>query len=141
MSFASHATPNSLPSDYAILSRFSQATESALTEEEDSGASSDDDEHSHSHSPNDTSRRRSRLRSPRRLSFPTPYITPPQPLTGPLPTILGAPTEVTPLLGPPVPRITEDFGGHHGFGDNESSIAMFWEELRVLSRYTLPVFR
>jgi hypothetical protein len=44
--------------------------------------------------------------------------------------------ENIPLLGPLMPRI-EEAGDED---DTKSNTSMFWEELRILSKYTLPVF-
>ncbi|KAF9041212.1 multidrug/Oligosaccharidyl-lipid/Polysaccharide flippase [Panaeolus papilionaceus] len=53
--------------------------------------------------------------------------------------LLKVPTESTPLLTPPVPRIEEDIDRNDP-NDSESAIRMFWEELFVLAKYSLPVF-
>lgn len=48
------------------------------------------------------------------------------------------PDEDTPLLREYVPRIEEEQFGNE---DAEKSFTtMFWEELRVLGKYTVPVF-
>ncbi|KII84673.1 hypothetical protein PLICRDRAFT_357130 [Plicaturopsis crispa FD-325 SS-3] len=52
---------------------------------------------------------------------------------------LNANNENTPLLGPLVPRIEENTAENSGH-DDTSTTTMFWEELRVLCKYTLPVF-
>ncbi|KAG6860467.1 hypothetical protein C0995_010758 [Termitomyces sp. Mi166 len=49
------------------------------------------------------------------------------PFPGPLPS------ENTPLLAPPVPRIDKPF-------DDDRTLYTFWEELCILTRYALPVF-
>lgn len=69
------------------------------------------------------------------------------PTMGPLPDEFGHrsgphdpnPSETTPLLAPPVPRIVEDCD------ENDSALPhsksdMYWEELGILTKYTLPVF-
>lgn len=123
MSYAPHFTPASLPSDYATLSRYS----TALSDSQDR-TGSDEDEDSLG-----TDGERARPRTPRRLSFPTPYIRPPQPSMGPGSAGGGVALETTPLL---VPRINEELDG-----DNDNNpMTMFWEELRILTRYTLPVY-
>lgn len=53
------------------------------------------------------------------------------PLPGPIPS------ENTPLLNPPVPRIDESI---EQTSDDGSTVLIFWEELRILTRYALPVF-
>lgn len=48
-------------------------------------------------------------------------------------------SEATPLLAPSVPCITEDVGvvSH---GETMNPWAIFWEEVKTLLRYSLPVF-
>lgn len=56
--------------------------------------------------------------------------------TVPVACIGAAPTrtsETTPLLAPPVPRIVEDV-------DGKSFRDIFWEEVKTLLIYSLPVF-
>ncbi|KAJ7636892.1 MATE efflux family protein [Roridomyces roridus] len=60
---------------------------------------------------------------PRRPSHPTI----------PLP---ARPTESTPLLNPPVPRIDEDNRSE----EELSTVALYLAELRILTKYSLPVF-
>jgi len=134
----------SLPNDYATLARFAhddhdiQDEENNLTEDEEGASSA-----------NEVDRRVSfRAQSPRRSSFPSSYIIPP-PATIPSmnfkssmpdkdPVVENGATEHTPLLGPLVPRIEE---AEHGNEDHtKSNTTMFWEEIRILSKYTLPVF-
>ncbi|KAG6864899.1 hypothetical protein C0991_006469 [Blastosporella zonata] len=103
MSTAHYQGPASLPSDYALLSRFAGAHE----EEE---------------APAATPR-------PRHLTI--------APLTIPIPGPI--PTENTPLLNPPVPRIDEPLD-HSSMSAKQTTTVIFWEELRILTRYALPVF-
>jgi MATE family multidrug resistance protein len=122
-----HGAPASLPSDYAILARYAAAHHNnALYVNEE-----------HSESEDDNFRQLARPRYPRRRSLSPSYIR-----SNPLP--IGTPrggksqgiaTEFTPLLV--VPVIQENLGGADGRG---TTMAMFWEELYVLARYTLPVF-
>lgn len=134
--YVHYSTPSSLPSDYAILSRYapSQTPEA----EEDTGEISEEEEagdRAHLDIPSNLHVAR------RRTSFPTMYIKPPNP---PGPAIPGddgskstAPTEYTPLL---IPRIQEE-GDDEVIGpDAASSLHAFWEEFRILLKYTLPVY-
>ncbi|KAG2159453.1 MATE efflux family protein [Suillus bovinus] len=129
-------TPSSLPQDYAILSRFADP----LLEEnqEESGASSirnDQEEYGEEDG----------LLAPpkqvRRTSFPSSYILPPQPFMKIIPQAPNVlqPTENTPLLAPLIPLIREevDFPSD---GHEPTTTQMFWEELGILLKYTLPVF-
>jgi len=67
------------------------------------------------------------------------YTRPTKMTIGTRPDLLRVPTESTPLLTPPVPRIEEDIDRNDP-NDSESAIRMFWEELFVLAKYSLPVF-
>lgn len=140
--YAHYQGPASLPSDYAILSQFAgKHSEEAF-----------EDDHSNSEQEEDSQTENTYLRVPkpstsRRRSFPSGYIRPQNPtmapygtssskhLTGPgLPQV----SENTPLLNPPVPRIEE--AELNGLPDDENRMTMFWEELRILTKYALPVF-
>ena len=50
--------------------------------------------------------------------------------------VSAPPNENTPLIPPTVPRVEEV--GRHGCVDID--MVMFWEELRILIKYALPVF-
>ncbi|KAF8880035.1 hypothetical protein BD779DRAFT_1612809 [Infundibulicybe gibba] len=133
--YAHYQGPASLPSDYAILSRLSRSPSGG-----DGDRVENDDEDD-----SNTSRRNGAF-SPRRGSFPSSgFLRPP-------PTMAGYPvqsksssssqtqiTESTPLLNPPVPRI-EEHTEDDALSNEGSSISMFWEELRILTKYALPVF-
>jgi multidrug resistance protein, MATE family len=133
--------PASLPSDYALLSRYA----GNHPEEQDNRIESDDeltdtDSEYTPQRPNSTS-------ILRRASAPAPPRLRPQhsigamtshphhfshiPIPGPIPS------ETTPLLNPPVPRIDESI---ERTSENGSKMLIFWEELRILTRYALPVF-
>ncbi|KAG6831475.1 hypothetical protein H0H92_010384 [Tricholoma furcatifolium] len=56
----------------------------------------------------------------------------------PIPMSASSPSENTPLLNPPVPRIEEP--SDHTIPDDGQVMRIFWEELRILTRYALPVF-
>ncbi|KAH7911169.1 MATE efflux family protein [Hygrophoropsis aurantiaca] len=134
-------TPQSLPQNYAILSRFANAnshsdeeteTPDLLGAEENSCDTTDSDtvdfnEHSN-----------------RRTNFPSPYICPAQPAMNIVPNNQNIyshsnAAETTPLLAPLMPRIEESVDKSDALEDI-STTKMFWEELRILSKYTLPVF-
>ena len=85
---------------------------------------------------------------PRRSSFPTAYVTPFNPTTmGPLPDKAGhrsgpsapAPTENTPLLAPLVPRIPEEVDNEDLNPESGERPNVLWEEIRILTKYALPV--
>lgn len=127
--YAHYQGPGSLPSDYAILSRFSSAHE--------------DFEPTDELPPSGTDPRPVR----RRESFSvSPYFRPLNP-TVPVVNVYPQgdskastpPTENTPLLSPLVPRIEEEIDRNVS-ADSGTSMAMFWEELRILTKYALPVF-
>ncbi|THH31443.1 hypothetical protein EUX98_g2769 [Antrodiella citrinella] len=147
--YVHYGAPSSLPSDYALLSRYAAAHD--VNPESDN---EDEDDHhtmvgSSTHpdddllSPNAVPIGR---RTPiRRSSFPTLYVTPFNPVTGPLPDRSGYrsgpnanPSENTPLLGPLVPRIEEDVDKNDD--SHEPAVNMLLEEIRILGKYTLPVF-
>lgn len=53
--------------------------------------------------------------------------------------LIPAPTETSPLLNhPPVPQIEENIVNNST--DDASTVTMFWEELTVLFKYTIPVY-
>lgn len=154
--YAHYSTPSSLPSDYAVLSRYathndthgvngeSRHDEADLTETEDEAVSEID---------SSSGRHRNALSRPleamgRRQSFPTSYIPSFKPTVGPLPNKSGYrsgppgpddASENTPLLAPLVPRIEEDVDRADP-ADDESTSSMLKEEVKILAKYTLPVF-
>ncbi|KAF7979304.1 hypothetical protein HWV62_43024 [Athelia sp. TMB] len=125
----------SLPNDYAILAQFAQQNTRGNDNDNNEAAESTDDllpTHLTS-------------TSPRRTSFPASYLKPQvQKLTfkshtvgsssDEVPSSVGAATENTPLI----PRIDEPTPGEDD--DDKALAVMFWEEFRVLLKYTLPVF-
>lgn len=136
----------SLPNDYAILARFAHGGEgSGWTDGEENT-----NEHSRSDSANEFYPHRG-LKSEvtRRSSFSASYIRPPSSTISSMNFDTPVPvkhtsstdglrvTESTPLLGPLIPRIAEE---HSGNEDNKTMTAMFWEELWILSKYSLPLF-
>ncbi|TBU24333.1 MATE efflux family protein [Dichomitus squalens] len=154
--YVHYAAPSSLPSDYALLSRYAAANPGAAAgadeqaEASSVALSSDVDEHEDESSGLDIHTNGvviSRSTSKRRSSFPSSYITPFNPTMGPLPDKHGHrsgphpkdPNENTPLLAPPVPRIEEECDAASNnsarpFGE------LLREEARILVKYTLPVF-
>jgi len=121
----------SLPNDYAILARF---------------AHDDRKNEERNHTEEEDGEDRVRAQSPRRSSFPSSYIRPPPPAIPSMDfksdrhlVVENSPTENTPLLGPLVPRIQEE-PGDEDHNDTKSNMTTFWEEMRILSKYTLPVF-
>lgn len=133
----------SLPNDYAILAQFAHGGHENEAEDPSLVAHAEEGD-----GPGPEIDRRVRIvaPSPRRSSFPSSYIHPP---SSTIPSMnfksgppnkqpsLDAATENTPLLGPLVPRIEEQPGDGD---DTKSNTTMFWEEMRILSKYTLPVF-
>ncbi|KAH9918955.1 MATE efflux family protein [Fomitopsis serialis] len=146
--YAHYSTPSSLPSDYALLSRYAAANDMhpangphAHDEDpaEDDGAISESDASPERHS---TGLAIPTKQVGRRKSFPTSYISSFKPTVGPLPDKSGYrsgpanpgdASENTPLL---VPRIEEEVDT----ADAESYSSMLKEETKILAKYTLPVF-
>lgn len=161
--YAHYAAPSSLPSDYAILSRYAAAntevndeTADDLSENEEAvqvaGTSEGPDA-----TPNQNFLYPDWTKGPRRRSsFPTAFIRPLNPNMAPLasqpesePQRTGSkavlPSETTPLLGPLIPRIEEevdqeDQDVYREAGRIRSFIDKYWEEFGILLKYTLPVF-
>ncbi len=144
-----YSTSSSLPSDYALLSRYSAANN---LDQQLTGPTEDEDIEAADHSDDDSLTvgslpipGRGSASSPRRTSFPTPYVTPFNPTTGPLPDRSGfrsgphllSPNENTPLLSPLVPRIQEEVDGDGPTSEPASNL--LWEEACILAKYTLPV--
>lgn len=51
------------------------------------------------------------------------------------------PTETSPLLNPPISQIDEELNSNIAVDDDDgNNFSMYWEELRTLTRYSLPVF-
>lgn len=134
---AHYQGPASLPSDYALLSRYAgnHIEEQTLRDDELT-----DSEDTPQRRPSSTSilRRASApapppLRSKHSIGAMTshPHHFAHIPLPGPIPS------ENTPLLNPPVPRIDESI---ERTSESGSKMLIFWEELRILTRYALPVF-
>ena len=155
--YVHYSTPSSLPSDYALLSRYAAAHPAPAAvevESEDSpprqGSSADYAVDAQEDTENDAllSEETPTRRRPRRSSFPTSYVTPFNPTSmGPLPDKAGhrsgplaMPTENTPLLAPLVPRIPEEVDEEDISPGSSNRTNIIWEEMRILSKYTVPVF-
>ena len=146
--YVHYSTPSSLPSDYAVLSRYAAAhDQNADGQEADSLVQSSAlDDYNDEHDENGIDIH-AHPRAPRRRSSATSYLAPFNPTMGPLPDRHGHrsgpkhsdPNENTPLLAPPVPRIEEECDREDATGPTSSS-KMFWEEMGILAKYTLPVF-
>ncbi|RDX46702.1 MATE efflux family protein [Polyporus arcularius HHB13444] len=147
--YVHYSTPSSLPSDYALLSRYAAAHDLTVAAEEaanGAGPSADIEEYEEDHDAHGIDIQGS-PRKPRRQSFPSSYVTPFNPTMGPLPDRHGHRSgpysrdanENTPLLAPPVPRIEEECDGDD-VEDPANASKLFWEEARILTKYTVPVF-
>ncbi|KAH9855642.1 MATE efflux family protein [Lenzites betulinus] len=146
--YVHYSTPSSLPSDYALLSRYAAAhdldEEPQPSEEADPSSDIEDNE---SIEPDGVDIDGNRHKKVRRRSFPTSYLTPFNPTMGPLPDKSGHrsgpkpidPTENTPLLAPLVPRIEEECDAEDA-DESPNPLKMFKEEALILAKYTLPVF-
>ncbi|CDO73899.1 hypothetical protein BN946_scf185016.g56 [Trametes cinnabarina] len=150
--YVHYSTPSSLPSDYALLSRYAaahdlsqEAAQPIEEAESPENAIEDDDVHADPDGINiqgSVKRKKSR-----RSSFPTSYLTPFNPTLGPLPDKSGhrsgpkplEATENTPLLAPLVPRIEEECDAED-MVEPPNVLKMFKEEAAVLVKYTVPVF-
>ena len=153
--FVHYSTPSSLPSDYALLSRYAAARNLDINT-----TPNDNDDTTSPQAPllqpDDEDRDDEEvpprgLRPPRltrRQSFPTSFIRPINPTMAPLPDKYGhrsgpnkpTPTENTPLLAPLVPRIPEDVDEEDLRPGSDKRNYATWEEIKILSKYTLPVF-
>lgn len=129
-------TPSSLPQDYAILSRFAAPLSGETQEELEASSARNDQEECDEEDTLLVPRQQVR-----RTSFPSSYILPPQPSMNIIPTAPSVlqPTENTPLLAPLIPRIRENVDFPID-GREPSTAQMYWEELRILLKYSLPVF-
>ncbi|KAF7318306.1 RNA helicase [Mycena chlorophos] len=119
-SFGHSAVAGSLPSDYATVSRYASAHSDAEVDD------SDDAESSHT-------------TIARRPSRPTMAV----PASSQRRHSRSNPTENTPLLvgEPPVPRIHEPIDDDTSSDEGASNPAtVYWSELRILTKYSLPVF-
>ena len=125
-----YGTPSSLPSDYAILSRYAHARENADRDDHDIY---DTDE------PTDTQDDMNPHGRPiRRTTFPSSYVLPVQPnVSEPFNPKAFVSDEYTPLL---VPRIEEEVDASTDPIYPQSTVQVYRDEFRILLKYTLPVF-
>ncbi|KAL0060333.1 ethionine resistance protein [Marasmius tenuissimus] len=140
-SIASHYQgPASLPSDYALLSRYAARNDpSGQSTQEDYDGSSDDefdDENSTLNVPRATSPRRYSA-PPRRRPSKVTMGSAHEPIIERVMAPRADPNENTPLLNPP--RIVEDVE-RNDLASPESTSQMFRDEIRILTKYSLPVF-
>jgi multidrug resistance protein, MATE family len=130
-----YGTPSSLPSDYAVLSRYANAR----------GATINDDPLDDLYDPSEPSNALDdmipirRATSTRRSSFPSPYLRPLQPkLPEPFASKVAVPNEYSPLL---VPRIVEeDASPSTDPVRSQSTAKVYRDEFFILCKYSLPVF-
>lgn len=130
-----YGTPSSLPSDYALLSRYANARGTTINDDPvdhlyDSTGQPDalDDMIPVPNSP-----------ATGRSSFPSPYLRPLQPkLPEPFASKVAVPDEYSPLL---VPRIVEeDASPSTDPPCFQSTAKVYRDEFFILCKYSLPVF-
>lgn len=139
-----YTAPSSVSSDYGLIARFAanqNAPADVPDEEETDDIQGDLNDH------NSSPHRAKHLTIHRASVLPSDYVTPFNPTMGPLPDEFGHrsgphhtdPSESTPLLAPPVPRILEDCDETNPTALH-TSFAMYKEELAILTKYTIPVY-
>ncbi|KAH9991563.1 mate-domain-containing protein [Russula vinacea] len=131
-----YGTPSSLPSDYALLSRYASArgiinSDEPVDDLHDLTEPTDVlDDILDDILPNRPAVRRS--------SFSSPHLRPLQPkLPEPYASRVSVPDEYTPLL---VPRIEEEVGPSTDPVHSQGTAKVYRDEFRILIKYTLPVF-
>lgn len=135
-----HHTPSSLPSDYGLIARYAAHTtngpEQEITESAGSGAE-DVADYSSTRGPHHTHGRRESMSNSVSGHRPLAFSSAMPDTHAPAPATFLS--ETTPLL---IPRITEEEDGSSTSAneDDEDPISMFWKEITVLARYTLPIF-
>ena len=129
-----YGAPSSLPSDYAILSRYAHSRENADV----------DDDHDHDiydldESTDTQDDMNADGRVMRRAILPSSYAIPMRPnISQPFnPTTFVSGDEYTPLL---VPHIGEDVDTNTDPIYPQSTSQVYIDEFRILIKYTLPVF-
>jgi MATE family multidrug resistance protein len=128
-----HGTPSSLPSDYALLSRYANAR--GITDSDQPG----NDFHDITEPVDVLDDLLPNRPAIRRSSFPSPYLRPLQPkLPEPFASRVSIPDEYTPLL---VPRIEEEVSPNTDPVHPQSTAKVYRDELRILFKYTVPIFR
>lgn len=133
-----HGTPASYTSDYGVLAHYAAHRDAQLHADGATVREEIDSEHATTLSDDELAPGEEDgllTPRPRRTSFPTSYLTVPPTLPSTLPPNMreAVANEYTPLL---IPRIQEDSDvpaevdlGHH-----------WLDEVRILVRYTMPVF-
>ena len=130
-----YGTPSSLPSDYALLSRYANARETTNNLNDDPATDLYD-----STEPSDVLDDMIPIRAAtRRSSFPSPYLRPLQPkLPEPFASKVAVPDEYSPLL---VPRIVEeDASPSIDPACSQNTAKVYRDEFFILCKYSLPVF-
>jgi multidrug resistance protein, MATE family len=131
--YAHYQGPASLPSDYAILSRYAGHHVEGEGDDHDGGDLSESEGTDETVTP----------KHRRGSNAAGPYYRPPKPTIGSRPDSPESPlppTEYTPLLAaPPVPRIEEDCE-EDSVSANENKRHVYLEEFWILCRYAWPVF-
>jgi MATE family multidrug resistance protein len=144
--YVHYGTPASLPADYGLLARYA-ATQNVNSEQGTNGLHSDS-AHNDPHGSNDLNEPDAHLDVPptmdgghnstRRMRS-VPALRAQRPSFGasvpPAIASAAAASETTPLL---IPRIEEDVDEAPGQPPT-AVVSASWEELKVLSRYTLPI--
>ena len=123
------ASASSIPTDYGLISRYAAAHPDRVHDEHNEDGEPDSE--STLLGPEDALNRR-RASFQRHTTIPA-MTSVPKPFTE---------SETTPLLGtnPPVPRIIEE-GDIPEEGKPEPGLtATYWEEIKILIKYTLPVY-
>jgi MATE family multidrug resistance protein len=128
-----YGTPSSLPSDYALLSRYANARGTTNSDDpvDDLYDSTEPSDVLDDMIPNRPATRRS--------SFASPYLRPLQPnLPDVFASKVAVPDEYSPLL---VPRIVEeDAGPSTDPACFQSTAKVYRDEFYILCKYSLPVF-
>ena len=130
-----YGTPSSLPSDYALLSRYVNARGNTNNDNDPVDDLYDSTEPSDAHGDMIPIRP-----ATRRSSFPSPYLRPLQPkLPEPFASKVAVSDEYSPLL---VPRIVEeDASSSSDPACSQSTAKIYRDEFCILCKYSLPVFR
>jgi MATE family multidrug resistance protein len=128
-----YGTPSSLPSDYALLSRYANARGNTNDDDtvDDLYDSTDPFDALADMTPNRPFTRRS--------SFPSPYLRPLQPKI--LASTATVPDEYSPLLVPRIVEVEEDASPSTDPARPQSTTKVYWDEFCILCKYSLPVFR
>ncbi|EIN09142.1 MATE efflux family protein [Punctularia strigosozonata HHB-11173 SS5] len=126
--YVHYGTPSSLPSDYAVLAQYAAARSNANQEPDE------DNDHD-----NETGETQTLLaQQSRRTSFPGGYLRPPKMSLGSAPEgiLPNAVNETSPLI----PRIPEEVDEAEVNVSQPVPVHALAEEIKILAKYTLPVF-